>query len=594
MKNPEITRRDLLAATALAGLSGALPLAVFARAPEWQTAVGGFLETLARPDGGYAWGDQPQSHLTPTFAAVGCYHLLKQAPPHKAKVAAFVRDNHPFKIKKLEREMHVFEYQQIQSLLWLGEDAAPFRGQVRSWKKPTVYAKQYEKAGNPIFRYELMAFVCRHLLGLPVDDLDREFVRYLDIRCRANGSYNNIPASDGGDGHVLNTWWGLQALRSLADRINEKKNETVQWLRACQLPGGGFTYQPKPEYGGIADVAYTWAAVRALKELGAEPARRETCIDYLCSLHNADGGFGSRPEWLSSAEATYCALDALHALGALESAAPKKPAATRGTPLPADLKVFTIQMQAHGQGSPAEAVDLANALKIHMWGAKNAKPEWIKRAQAIADQRKVPVTFFVANEEYNTWVSVPGQGTYSHTSDIAAPAGADFGPSLANQGVATWPEYRAKRLAPLQKAKGHLVWQFGENEAITRIYLDDSLQRGGYAAISTFHFGNPDFTNSEPFLQNYRGQIPFIGLQDAHGNEPWWFADMTTGFRTVFLGREANWENWLTALRENWIVAIRHDAVSGGKTWMHSGKDEVLNFVKAHDARLALVGQSAD
>src|SRR5262249_24700552 len=152
-----------------------------------------------------------------------------------------------------------------------------------------------------------------------------------------------------------------------------------------------------------------------------------------------------------------------------------------------------------------------------------------------ADRDRVPVRFFVANEEYGTWVDVPGVGTYSHTSDVIAPAGSDFGPSLAGRGVVSWPEYREQRLGPLQEAAGRLVWQFGENEELVRIFLDDSLDRGGYAAISTFHFGNPDFTNTEPFLCRYRGRIPFVALQDAHGEEPWWFADMTTGFRTLFL-----------------------------------------------------------
>ena len=116
-----------------------------------------------------------------------------------------------------------------------------------------------------------------------------------------------------------------------------------------------------------------------------------------------------------------------------------------------------------------------------------------------------------------------------------------------------------------------------------RLYLDDSLDRGGYAAISTFHFGNPDFTNTEPFLHRWRGQIPYVALQDAHGNEPWWFADMTTGFRTVFLARQPTWEGWLDALRENRVVAIRHDAVSGMKTWMHGGSPEVLEFVRRRE-----------
>ncbi|HEY0548441.1 MAG TPA: prenyltransferase, partial [Verrucomicrobiae bacterium] len=129
-----------------------------------------------------------------------------------------------------------------------------------------------------------------------------------------------------------------------------------------------------------------------------------------------------------------------------------------------------------------------------------------------------------------------------------------------------------------------LIWQFGENEELVRMFLDDSLERGGYAAISTFHFGNPDFTNSEPFLHRWRGQIPYVALQDSHGNEPWWFADMTAGFRTVFLATEPTWEGWLNALKQNWVVAIRRDAPSGFKTWMHSGSREVLDFVRARES----------
>lgn len=561
---------------------------------DWKAAVAAYLESLSRSDGGYAWPDQQRSHLTPTFDVIGSYKVLKSAtggPPNKSRLAEFVRTHHPAQLRKLEQDHLEFEFQQMQSLLWLGEDASAFREQVLSWKKPKGYLKQYEQHGYPIFRFQLTAFTSRALLGLPMDGLPQEFIGYLNERRRANGSFNNTPAADGGDGHVMNTWWGIEALRTLG-RTGEKKAETIAWVQACQLPNGGFTYQPKAEVAGWDDVAYTRAAVRILKELGAAPTDKDGCIRYLHSLWNADGGFADRPGWASNPAATYYALDALDALGAVGSVPVRASSNKRltaslqtGGPLSSNLKVFSIQIESHGRGSPAEAVDLARALHIHLWGAKNAEPSWIARAQQLADRDKVPVTFFVANEEYGTWVDTPGLGTYSHTSDIIAPAGADIGSSLANAGVVSWPEFRRRRLAPLEKAGGHLVWQFGENEELTRIFLDDSLQRGGFAAISTFHFGNPDFTNSEPFLERYRLQLPFIALQDAHGNEPWWFADMTSGFRTVFLAREANWEGWLEALRKNWVAAIRHDAVSGFETWMHGGAPEVMQFIRERESQ---------
>lgn len=548
----------------------------------WQADVLRWLETLARDDGGYAWEDQPRSHLTPTFAVIGCYHALGLDPPRRARLAEFVRTHHPFHLKTLERDLRVFEYQQIQSLLWLGEETTAFRGMVRGWKQPMAYPAQYEQHRYPVFQNELKAFSCRALLGLPMDDLASEFVEYLDSRRRDNGSFNNTPAEEGSDGHIVNSWWGLEALAALG-RGREKATETIAWLRSCQRPSGGFTHQPRPDIGNVENVTSTWAALKALHQLQGAPADRAGCLDFLFSLRNADGGFGDRPGWPSNPLATYEALEGLAALDALEATSPRvAPKGQIASALPEGLKVFSIQIEAHGKGSPREAVDLADALKIHLWCAKNAQPEWIARAQALANAHKVPVTFAVANEEYGTWLTVPGMGTYSHTSDVMAPAGREIGDSLAGQKPVTWAEFRERRLVPLEQGQGRLIWQFGENEELTRLLLDESLERKGFAAISTFHFGNPDFTNSEPFLCRYRLKRPFIALQDAHGNEPWWFADMTTGFRTLFLAEEPTWDGWLKALEMQWVVAVRHDAVSGEETWMHGGTPEVRTFIEQH------------
>ncbi|MCD6051487.1 MAG: hypothetical protein K0Q55_2896, partial [Verrucomicrobia bacterium] len=405
------------------------------------------------------------------------------------------------------------------------------------------------------------------------------FIKYVDDRRRTNGIFNNTPNSKDSDGNILNTWWALQALR-VQNRLGEKREETVAWLRECQLPSGGFTHHPGAKVGALDDVAYTRAAVRSLKLLNAEPAKREACIAYLLSLWNEDGGFGDRPGWLSNPLATYYALDALSALGMLDSLTKQTPRPAIKKALPKDLKIWTIQIEAHGQGSPTEAVLLANSMGIHMWGAKNASAKWLAKAQALADEEKVPVKFFVANEEYGTWVDFPGFGTYSHTSDIIAPAGANIGDSLAKAGEVSWEEFRERRWKPLENGQGRLIWQFGENEALVRVLLDDSIQRGGFAAISTFHFGNPRFTNTSPWLMRYRGQIPFVALHDAHGPEPWWFSDMTAGFRTLFLAKEPTWESWLEALKNNWVAAVRRDANSEGKLWMHTGSKEVADFIK--------------
>ena len=549
----------------------------------WRRKVTRYLAQHKRADGGYAWINQEYSHLTPTYAVIGCYKLLDEMQPTLQALAEWVRTHHPLRKKKPEQEIQTFLYQQVQSLVWLGDRALDLHAKVKALVKPYRYLPQYEKHSYPVFEGEMTAFVGRELLGLSLTDIDPEFIMYVDARRRTNGSFNNTPNAKNSDGNVINTWWALQAMRA-QKRLSEQREETVAWLQECQLENGGFTHQPGAKVGGWDDVAYTRAAVRSLNLLNAQPAKREQCVNYLLSLWNEDGGFGDRPGWQSNPLATYYALDALSALGAIDAPAFHTPArAPARAVLPKNLKVWSIQIEAHGQGSPAEAVLVAKSLGIHLWGAKNAKPEWLARAQAIADAEKVPVTFFMANEEYGTWVDFNGFGTYSHTSDIIAPAGSEIGESLAKTGEVTWEEFRERRLKPLEKGRGQLMWQFGENEALVRTLLDDSIMHGGFAAISTFHFGNPDFTNTSPWLMRYRGQIPFIGLQDAHGTESWWFTDTTMGFRTLFLAKEPTWDGWLTALKNNWVAAVRKDANSEGVLKMHAGSDEVVRFMKRNE-----------
>ncbi|MCX5684126.1 MAG: prenyltransferase, partial [Planctomycetota bacterium] len=258
------------------------------------------------------------------------------------------------------------------------------------------------------------------------------------------------------------------------------------------------------------------------------------------------------------------------------------PPTPQAKPLPENLKIFTVQIEAPGAGSPSAAVDLARALHIHLWGAKNADPAWVARAQEIARQRKVPVTFFAANEEYGTYFSVPGFGNYSHMADLMAPAGADIGPPLANKEI-DWPAFREGRIAPLERAGGRLFWQICDNEELARIVLDDTVARGGYAAISTFHFGCWNMAYTLPFVFRYRHTIPFVALQDAHGIEPWWWADQLAGFRTVFLAAEPTFAAWLGALREQRVIAVRHDAVTQFRTRMLGGGPGVQDFLRARE-----------
>ncbi len=538
--------------------------------------VSRYLESLAKADGGYGWVEQYDSHLSVTFAVIGSYQVLGIKPPSAKKTAEFVRKAHPIngplrETRKHWAELKEFDFQQIQSLLWLGEDAGDFKKIVQGWKRVSPYTAAYEKGQNPVFRQEVHSIFCRQLLGLPMDEIVSGFGQYISERERKNGSFNNTPSSDGSDGHLVNTCFGLCA----RDALGIKNSKAVSsWLKRCQRENGGFTWCPSPAIGNVEDVAYTWAAIHSLKLLDDKPENVNECIKWIGSLWNEDGGFGDRPGAASMPMATYMALDVLSILKALPEI--KRRALPRPALISDKLQAFSIQFEAPGEGSPAETVEMARQLRIHLWGAKNSNPEWLKCVQAEAKKRRIPVIFFSSDEEYGTRVEVPGLGSYTHVNDPVFSPG--LPPSIWPRKEGTWGQFRAEKLQPLHESGGRMVWQICDNEEFARILLDESVAQGGYAMISTFHFGCHNMAWTLPFVMRYQHDIPMVSLQDAH-IEAWWWSFNLEGFRTVFLAEEPSWSGWLEALKERRVVAVRRDSRTGDRLRMLGGSSEVRRMV---------------
>jgi len=241
------------------------------------------------------------------------------------------------------------------------------------------------------------------------------------------------------------------------------------------------------------------------------------------------------------------------------------------------LKVYTVQFEATGSGSPEEAVMLADSLHINLWGCKNSNAAWREKAQHIADKRKVPVVFFQSDEAYGKSVTVQGMGTFSHIMDYIAPALANKKPDLDGS---SWQSYHKTFIQPLLQDQGALILQVTNNEPLGRMILDESITNGGFTAISTIHFGQ-NFSFWLPWLNEYRHQLPFISLQDAHGTESWWWTAELIAHRTLFLARKPTYNGMMEAMKNNLLVAVRHDSLSNYKTRMLGGAQGVQEYVQS-------------
>jgi hypothetical protein len=197
----------------------------------------------------------------------------------------------------------------------------------------------------------------------------------------------------------------------------------------------------------------------------------------------------------------------------------------------------------------------------------------------VAKLRKASTLFAVGNEEYGTFVKLPGLGTYSHLADMVAPNDHNSGQQMPKKKFPyPWAEFRDTRIKELKQGSGRMLWQFNENEELTRVLLDEAAGSGTYGAICTFHFGNENFLDSQPFLMRWYGRIPMVALQDAHGGESWWWGDFLSGFRTLFVAREPSWKAWLEALDRDHVMAVRHDRITNWETQLAGGSPQVRKF----------------
>jgi hypothetical protein len=549
-------------------------------ADRFRREVATYLEAHRRPEGAYGWVSDVTAQVSPTFGVVGAYDALGMDVPDAARVAAFVRNTYPVpELRRKERPLWRLDFEQVQTLLWLHQPIDSFKTLAATWTRPAEFTTRYELGGNPVFQHQAMAVRVRHLLGLSPAPGDQAWQEYFRARRRKDGTFNATPTSDGSPGHVMNTLWGLVAAECVGLAL-PKAPELERWVLACQLPSGGFTYAPDAKLGATDDIAYTWCALQILRRLKARPQNLRSCAAWIDTLLTEEGGYQDRPGGEPNPLATYYALDSLKLLAHVPQGGARPAARVRRHEIPRGASVFSIQIEAPGAGSPREAVLLAKSLGIHLWTAKNGPPGWIAEAQKVADAANVPVKFHMGDEEYGTYVAVPGLGCYSHLVDLVAPVGKDTGALVPKKNFPyPWTEFRDTRLAALRRGGGRMIWQFLENEELTRVLLDEAAATGTYAAIASFHFGNENFLHSQPYLHRWHGRIPFVGLQDAHGKESWWWGNQLAGFTTLFIARDSSWDSWLEALDRNLVMAVRHDAVTKWKTHYAGGTPEVRAFV---------------
>ncbi len=115
----------------------------------------------------------------------------------------------------------------------------------------------------------------------------------------------NKQNSDGGFGEnrsdIESTYYALAALKNVDTSLITRKNSIADFARKCQVPDGGFAFNPQsyPPY-----IEPTYAGIRTLDIIGKKIKDKDIVLQFVLKLQNSNGGF-RRSKYMGISELEY-------------------------------------------------------------------------------------------------------------------------------------------------------------------------------------------------------------------------------------------------------------------------------------------------
>jgi hypothetical protein len=389
----------------------------------------------------------------------------------------------------------------------------------------------------------------------------------------------------------------VMVLMSLGIPVPEPE-KVVKWVRSCQSTDGGFRWSPvNPSGSNQSDVWYTWAALQILKQLDSGPEHPESCLLWLNSLQNSDGGFADRPGWYSRLYSTFYAVESIQLLtgdvknGIQEKSITENHSKKIGEGIYA---CFSAQHKTPSGGN--DMVDSIAAYKLNLIGIKTTEKEVIESegmSKIVRDART-----YAGQKGYKLEI-VDCPENYAHRLEWFTGQKADHGsnmlfpPDLSGENwrkYATayreglkglpWEEFKSNVIRPMLNL-GTLFYPELDYTMLNAYMVYDEGLNGntGYNAIPAAHFGNIDWVRHFPYKERWLGQLPFVADGDAHGDIIKWKPNLDM-FRNVFIARSYHYADYMDAsLNGRSVCVIRMPETHELRYY---GKIESVEYLKKH------------
>jgi hypothetical protein len=257
-------------------------------------------------DGGYTFAQWSESSAQDTYLALQILKILGTKPIHRERTIQF--------LKRLQNPDGSFDsikvaYYVVESLYELGATADRDPTQfILSLQSPSggFGSLDVDIEASSEIETTYLSLRLLKLLGREVQ-ADRTVEFILGLR--------NLDGSFGRQGYssLASVCYAVASLKLLGFNVNSL-NDTIKWIRDCEIPAGGFARTPNAfdAYLVVDDIYY---GVKALDILDETVRYSFQNLDLIGKFQNSNGGF-RRSIFLgiSTFESTYQALSSLQTI----------------------------------------------------------------------------------------------------------------------------------------------------------------------------------------------------------------------------------------------------------------------------------------
>jgi hypothetical protein len=260
----------------------------------WVKRIEDYVLKRQNDDGGYAFAQGLDSNAQDTYYGLGILQLLNIPFPRVKKTIKWLHDFAP--------DSHYSHYYIAKALKICGEKP---QGSLKDFL--LSLSSKGELGTVDVYVEVASEFQFISMITELASMVDVKINREKTIHWLL--SYHNIDEGFGAHGHsnLNSTYHAVASLLNLGYPIKSLK-KTLEYVRSCEKPGGGFTVVPR---SSNPYMEHTYYGVSTVELLGEHARYPEKTAEFVLKCQNSNGGFARSDLGISTFEDAFYAVSIL-------------------------------------------------------------------------------------------------------------------------------------------------------------------------------------------------------------------------------------------------------------------------------------------